>query len=82
MHLFTARGGQQLSKGSLTLAGVQIQTVFEGNLAPNLARPPYTLDSTARYSYQKPVLKDELMGNNSRYGCNRNKYQPAVGSGE
>jgi len=60
--------------------GVQMQHVFEGHLAPKLDKPPYTLDSTVRYDFQVPVLKPEFAGNMTRYGCNKNKYRPAVGA--
>jgi len=61
--------------------GVNISTVFEGDLVPALYKPPYTLDSTSRYSYQTPAVKSELSENLSRrFGCNKNKYKPAVGA--
>lgn len=62
--------------------GVNISTVFEGDLVPALNKPPYTLDSTARYSYQTPAVKTELSEDLSRrFGCNKNNYKPAVGAG-
>ena len=62
--------------------GVDVSTVFSGDLVPSLYQPPYTLDSTARHSYQAPVLRNELSENLSqRFGCNRNIYKPAVGAG-
>lgn len=60
---------------------MNISTVFEGDLVPALYKPPYTLDSTTRYTYQTPVVKSELAGNLTRFGCNKNKYKPAVGAG-
>ncbi|XP_020629597.1 uncharacterized protein LOC110066695 isoform X2 [Orbicella faveolata] len=60
--------------------GVNISTVFEGDLVPALYKPPYTLDSTTRYTYQTPAVKSELAGNLTRFGCNKNKYKPAVGA--
>lgn len=61
--------------------GVNVCTVFEGNLTPSLYKPPHTLDSTSRYSYQVPVVRHTLSANFTRFGCNRNKYKPAVGAG-
>ncbi|KAK3701732.1 hypothetical protein QZH41_018895 [Actinostola sp. cb2023] len=61
--------------------GVQIQTVFDGDLREHLPKPPYTLDSTSRYSYQKPDVYNELQCNLSRYGCNKNKYKATMGAG-
>jgi len=62
--------------------GVQIQTVFDGDLRENLPRPPYTLDSTTRHTYQKPIIYHELQCPSlTRYGCNRNKYKATVGAG-
>lgn len=60
---------------------MNISTVFEGDLVPALYKPPYTLDSTTRYTYQTPAVKSELAGNLTRFGCNKNKYKPAVGAG-
>ncbi|XP_078371538.1 uncharacterized protein LOC144655195 isoform X2 [Oculina patagonica] len=60
--------------------GVNISTVFEGDLVPTLYKPPHTLDSTTRYTYQTPAVKSELAGNLTRFGCNKNKYKPAVGA--
>ncbi|KAK2563279.1 hypothetical protein P5673_013641 [Acropora cervicornis] len=63
--------------------GVDVSTVFSGDLVPSLYQPPYTLDSTARCSYQAPPLRNELSENLSqRFGCNRNIYKPAVGAGK
>ena len=64
------------------LLGVQMQHVFEGDLVPRVEKPPHTLDSTVRYDFQVPVLKPEFAGNLTRYGCNKNKYRPAVGAGK
>ena len=66
---------------SYIFLGVNISTVFEGDLVPALYKPPHTLDSTSRYTYQIPVVRDELSGNFTRFGCNSNKYKPAVGAG-
>ncbi|XP_067040942.1 uncharacterized protein [Acropora muricata] len=64
-----------------TPQGVDVSTVFSGDLVPSLYQPPYTLDSTARCSYQAPPLRNELSENLSqRFGCNRNIYKPAVGA--
>uniref|UniRef100_A0A6P8I992 Uncharacterized protein LOC116297566 n=1 Tax=Actinia tenebrosa TaxID=6105 RepID=A0A6P8I992_ACTTE len=60
--------------------GVQIQTVFDGDVSVNIPKPPYTLDSTTRHTYQKPDVRAELKCNLSRYGCNKNKYKPTVGA--
>lgn len=60
--------------------GVNICTVFEGDLVPSLYKPLNTLDSTSRYSYQVPVVRPTLSANFTRFGCNRNKYKPAVGA--
>ena len=48
---------------------------------PALYKPPYTLDSTSRYSYQIPAAKSELSESLTRFGCNKHKYKPAVGAG-
>jgi len=60
---------------------VNISTVFEGDLVPILYKPPYTLDSTTRYSYQAPAVKSEMSRNLTRFGCNKKKYKPAIGAG-
>lgn len=65
----------------MLFAGVNMCTVFEGDLVPSLYKPPYTLNTTSRYSYQAPALKGEMSENLSRFGCNKNKYKPAVGAG-
>lgn len=71
-----------ISNVLLLFLGVNISTVFEGDLVPALYKPPYTLDSTARYSYQTPAVKSELSENLSRrFGCNKNNHKPAVGAG-
>ena len=41
--------------------------------------PPYSLDSSTRYTYQNPDLQPELKGNTLRYGCNKKKNQAAAG---
>jgi len=60
--------------------GVNISTIFEGDLVPILYKPPYTLDSTTRYSYQAPAVKSEMSRNLTRFGCNKKKYKPAIGA--
>lgn len=44
-------------------------------------KPPYTLDSTSRFEYQKPQLHGNLKNNTSRYGCNTWRHVPAIGAG-
>ncbi|XP_068719087.1 uncharacterized protein [Montipora capricornis] len=61
--------------------GVNISTAFAGGVVPSVYKPPYTLDSTARCSYQAPVVKSELSENlSSRFGCNKKAYKRAVGA--
>lgn len=44
------------------------------------ANVPYTLDSVARYSYQKPNPQEELQVPITRYGSNRKKPVAATGT--
>ena len=45
-------------------------------------RVPYTLDSSTRYSFQKPDQTQELKGQTTRYGSNKQKHVSALGVGE
>lgn len=59
--------------------GFQVKRAF--TLPPDWkANVPYTLDSVARYSYQKPNPQEELQVPITRYGSNRKKPVAATGT--
>nr|XP_022327637.1 testis-expressed protein 26-like [Crassostrea virginica] len=59
--------------------GFQVKRAF--TLPPDWkANVPYTLDSVARYSYQKPNPQEELQVPITRYGSNRKKAVAATGT--
>ena len=61
------------------IAGFQVKRAF--TLPPDWkANVPYTLDSVARYSYQKPNPQEELQVPITRYGSNRKKAVAATGT--
>ena len=61
------------------IVGFQVKRAF--TLPPDWkANVPYTLDSVARYSYQKPNPQEELQVPITRYGSNRKKAVAATGT--
>ncbi|XP_022086134.1 testis-expressed protein 26-like [Acanthaster planci] len=58
--------------------GYQMQSAFE-NYVDWREKVPFSLASTMRFSYQFPKQQDLLRGNNSRYGCNKDKHLKASG---
>nr|XP_055052848.1 testis-expressed protein 26-like [Misgurnus anguillicaudatus] len=39
--------------------------------APSIRSHHYDTQTEMRHNYRQPILKPELLGNNSRYGCNK-----------